>query len=253
MSLEIQNNDKPEEPAVDQQAGVEPNETEIDEQADFPLYTAILITGIVAVALAQFYSGLEMSVAVAGFVKPAFIAQQEYWRILTGATLHGGLGHLAMNSFAFYSFGKIFEMLTGRAHLALSFLLSAIGGGLLSLLFDPEGASVGASGGIVGLIGYLLVYSYRRRQFITDEFRKSLLTNIGLLLLFGLVLYQVVDNYGHIGGLITGAVYGFLQIPSDPKVDPRTTGALAEAGGIAALGIYLAACLFSILLLMQVV
>jgi membrane associated rhomboid family serine protease len=253
MFQEIKNDDQPERPVDEQQAGVEPAEAQIEEHIDFPLYTAIIITGIVAVALAQFYTGLEMSVMLAGFVKPAFIADQEYWRILTGATLHGGLGHLALNSFAFYRFGKIFEMLAGRANLAITFLLAVLGGGLLSLIFAPEGASVGASGGVVGLIGYLLVYSYRRRQFITDEFRKSLLMNIGLLLLFGLVLYQVIDNYGHIGGLVTGAVYGFLQIPSAPTVDPRKGGAITEAGGLAALGIYLAACVFSILLLTRVV
>ena len=55
-------------------------------------------------------------------------------------------------------------MLSNRAHLAIVFLLSAIGGGILSLVSQPDGISVGASGGIVGLIGYLAVYAFRRRQ-----------------------------------------------------------------------------------------
>lgn len=231
----------------------QPEQEHFYEKPPFPLYTAALITGIVAVALAQFGTGLEASILAAGFVKPAFIADHEYWRILTGATTHGSLPHLAMNGYAFYSFGRIFEQLTNRAHLAITFLLSALGGGVLSLIFAPEGISVGASGGIVGLIGYLLVYSYRRRQFISDEFRKSLLTNIGFLLVFGIVLYQVIDNYGHIGGLITGAVYGFLQIPSDAYTDPRKAARTTEAAGLAALGIYLAACIFSVLLILKVI
>ena len=222
-------------------------------ESEFPVYTAALITGIVAVALAQFGTGLEPSILAAGFVKPDFLSNHEYWRILTGATTHGSLAHLAMNGYAFYSFGRIFEQLTNRAHLAITFLLSAIGGGILSLIFSPDGISVGASGGIVGLIGYLVVYSYRRRQFISDEFRKSLLTNIGFLLIFGLVLYQVVDNYGHIGGLATGAIYAFLQVPSDAYTDPRKATRTAEAAGLAALGIYLAACAFSILLILKVI
>lgn len=219
---------------------------------DTPYYTIILVAAIALVAVVQLGTGLENSILAAGFVKPAFVANHEYWRILTGATTHGSLLHVAMNCYAFYSFGRIFEMLSNRAHLVLVFLLSAIGGGVLSLAFVPDGTSVGASGGIVGLIGYLAVYAFRRRQFISAEFRKSLLVNIGFILLFGLVLYQVIDNYGHIGGLITGAVYGLLQIPSDEYVDPRQAGSATQFAGLAALGIYLAACVFSVLLILQI-
>ena len=237
---------------------VEPQENGADEKAapvstPLPLYTILLIAAIGVVALTQFATGLDASIAAAGFDKVAFIANHEYWRILTGATTHGSILHVAMNCYAFYSFGKIFEMLANRAHLALVFLLSAIGGGILSLVFVPDGTSVGASGGIVGLIGYLAIYAFRRRQFISPAFRKNLLINIGFILVFGLVLYQTIDNFGHIGGLLTGAVYGLLQIPSDAHIDPREAGASMEFTGLAALGVYLAGCVFSILLILRIV
>jgi membrane associated rhomboid family serine protease len=218
-----------------------------------PYYTYIFVASIVIVAVVQMTTGLIPSVDAAGFDKPAFRLRGEYWRILTGAAVHGGLAHIAMNAFAFYSFGRIFEVLSSRAHLAIVFLLSAIGGGLLSLYFAPEGLSVGASGGIVGLISYLAVYTFKRRQFITPEFRKSLLMNIGFIILFGLVLYQVIDNYGHIGGLIVGAVYGLIQIPTDAYADPRIASPSVQAAGLAALGIYLATCVFAILLILGIV
>ncbi len=218
-----------------------------------PVYTITFIVAIGAVALTQFLTGLEASILAAGFDKPLFLKQHEYWRILTGATTHGSIMHVAMNCYAFYSFGRIFEMLSNRAHLAIVFLLSAIGGGILSLVFQPDGLSVGASGGVVGLIGYLAAYAFRRRDFISPEFRKSLLVNIGFILVFGLVLYQTIDNFGHIGGLITGAVYGLLQIPSDVHIDPREAGSTAQFTGLASLGIYIAACAFSILLILRIV
>ena len=133
-----------------------------------------------------------------------------------------------MNSYAFYSFGKLFELLTNRAHVPMVFLASAVGGGLLSLYFIPDGTSVGASGGIVGLISYLLVYAFRRRKFVSAEFRKSLIMNIGFILIFGLVLFQVVDNWGHIGGLIAGAAYGLIQIPSDEYKNPQEASPFVE-------------------------
>jgi membrane associated rhomboid family serine protease len=65
-----------------------------------------------------------------------------------------------MNGYALYNFGRLMELLANRAHLAIVFLLSAIGGGILSTVLSPEGLSVGASGGIVGLIGYLVIYAF---------------------------------------------------------------------------------------------
>lgn len=218
-----------------------------------PIYTIILILGIAAVFVAQLAVGMEVSAMRAGFDKQAFLHGHEYWRILTGATTHGGPLHIVMNCYAFYSFGRIVEMISNRAHLAIVFLASAIAGGILSLIFMPEGLSVGASGGIVGLIGYLAVYAFKRRRFVSYEFRKSLLINIGFILVFGLVLYNVIDNFGHIGGLIFGALYGLIQVPSDEYVDPRVAGPVATAAGIASVGIYLAACAFSILLMFAIV
>ncbi len=218
-----------------------------------PVYTIILIASFGSVAAVQMLTGLDRSILLAGFVKQAFLNDHQYWRILTGAAMHGGVLHVAMNGYAFYSFGKIFEMLANRAHLAIVFLLAALGGGILSLVLSPDGISVGASGGIVGLIGYLAVYAFRRREFISPAFRKSLLINIGFILVYGLVLYKVIDNFGHIGGLITGGLYGFLQIPGDSFADPREAGPITETLGLGAVGIYIAGCCFCILLMFGIV
>ncbi|HUR98180.1 MAG TPA: rhomboid family intramembrane serine protease [Pyrinomonadaceae bacterium] len=217
-----------------------------------PYYTIILLVCMAAVFLAQLSAGLERSALIAGFVKPAFLFDNEYWRILTGAALHGSFPHILMNGYAFYSFGRLMELLTNRAHLAMVFLLSAVGGGILSLIFHPEGISVGASGGIVGVIGYLLIYAFRRRNFVSAGFRKSLIFNIGFILIFGLVLNQIIDNYGHIGGLVTGIIYGLIQIPSDEYENPQNAGRVAKAFGILALVIYAGTSAFAILRLMSV-
>jgi membrane associated rhomboid family serine protease len=217
-----------------------------------PYYTIILLLCIGAVFLAQIIANLERSIEIAGFVKPAFLYDNEYWRILTGAVLHGNLPHVLMNGYALYSFGRLMEMLTNRAHLAAVFLLAAVSGNVVSLVFFPEGTSVGASGGIVGLIGYLLIYAFRRRQFVSAEFRKSLVINIGFILVFGLVLFQIVDNYGHIGGLLAGIIYGVFEIPSDAYQNPQNAGTITKAVGMLAVLITILTSLFAILRLISV-
>jgi len=246
----------------------QPGETTVEatpqEKPPVPIYTYILIGSIGLVFLAQLVFGDagqtfsllaivgdERSAVAAGFVKPLFLHNHEYWRILTGAAVHGGVLHVVMNCYAFLMFGRLCEMLSNRAHMAIVFLLSCIGGGLLSLYFLPNVTSVGASGGIVGLLGYITVYAFRRRRFIAPEFRKSLLINIGFLFVFGLVLYNVVDNFGHIGGLLTGLIYGLVQIPSNEYVDPRQTRPFVKVLGGIAVGIFVATSILAFLLIIN--
>ncbi|MGI8787707.1 MAG: rhomboid family intramembrane serine protease [Pyrinomonadaceae bacterium] len=229
-------------------------------QPVIPVYSIILIASLIAVSLCQFavdgaagiLFGGEKSILLAGFVKQAF-ADGQHWRILTGAALHGGAIHLLFNCYALYILGKLIETLSNRAHLAIVFLLAALGGGVLSLIFLPEGTSVGASGGIVGFLGYLATYGFIRRKLLSNAFLKSMLFNIGFIALYGIFLNQTIDNFGHLGGLIVGAIYGFIQIPKDLHKDPREAGKFAEIGGLAALGIFIAVCLFSILLIFRII
>jgi membrane associated rhomboid family serine protease len=218
-----------------------------------PVYSWILIACIIAVSIAQFVTGLDKSLDIAGFVKPDFLGKYEYWRIFTGGALHIGIAHLAFNSFALFSFGRSIEFLSNRAHLAIVFLLAVVGGGLLSLFFTPDGRSAGASGGIVGFLGYSLVYAYKRRKLLPSEFAKNLLSTIGLNAIIGISLYQFVDNFAHLGGLLAGAAYGLLQIPSNLEKDPRIVTERIEVTGIVALGFFVLVSIFSILLILGVI
>ena len=232
----------------------------------FPVYSAILIFCLVIVAVFQIQvdgkdsvllGGLK-SALIAGFFKSAFV-NGEYWRLLTSAALHGGLVHLAFNCYAFYVLGRLFETLSNRAHLAIVFLLSAIGGNVLSLIFASDNSpSVGASGGIVGFLGYLAIYGYRRREVLTSTLLKNMLFNIVFMIIVGVSLNQSdssgikIDNFAHLGGLLTGALYGLFQISGNVYEDPRRIKNVTGIAGLAALGIFIAVCGFSILLLLGV-
>jgi len=224
-------------------------------------YTYILVGLLVVVYLVQMAADsgngrdsekLPLSIELAGFVKPLF-RQGEYWRILTGGALHGMILHLYFNAQALYGFGSSIEFLANRAHLAIVFVLAIIGGGFLSLVFMPETISIGASGGIMGLVGYLAIFGYRRKTQLPPDFLKSMLINVGFIAAFGVIAYQIVDNFAHLGGLLTGAIYGFVQIPRDSTENPRNVGTIANISGLIALGIFIATCIFSILLLLRLI
>ena len=222
-----------------------------------PYYSIILIVCIVLVWICQILFvpretvlfGGQISVAIAGFVKQYFLEGQ-YWRILTGAALHGGIMHLAFNAYALYVLGKLVEFLSNRSHLAIVFLLSVIGGGLMSLIFLPDIASIGASGGIIGFLGYLTAYGFKRRKLLSNAFLKNMLFNIGFIAVMGVFIIPNIDNFGHLGGLLVGLIYGFIQVPGDIYKDPRETGKITKVLGVVSLGIFILTSGFTILLIL---
>lgn len=210
------------------------------------IYTTILVVSIISVYIVEVLAGLENSVEAVGLVKTRVIYDHEYWRILTGATLHGGLLHIYFNTQALFGFGSLMEYLSNRAHLAIVFLIAIITGGIFSVIFLPGTPSVGASGGIMGLIGYLVVYGYRRRRQLPPDFLKSMLINTGFIAAFGLIAYQFVDNFAHLGGFLAGLLYGFLQIPRELDRDPRRAGAVSNLLGMFAIAVFIAESVFSV-------
>ncbi len=226
----------------------------------FPVYSVIIVVCLITVFVCQIIvdgqdsilvGGAE-SIDLAGFDKKLFAAG-DYWRILTGAVLHGGLIHLIFNGYALYSLGRIIETLSNRAHLAIVFILAAIGGGLLSLAFLPAAISIGASGGIIGFLGYLTVYGFKRRKLISSDFLKNMIFNIAFIAVMGVFIIPNVDNFAHLGGLLVGGIYGLIQIPSDVYRDPRNVDGKTEIIGLAALGTIIAIAAFSIMILLKAV
>jgi membrane associated rhomboid family serine protease len=145
-----------------------------------------------------------------------FVADGEWWRILTSAFFHLGLIHLGFNMYVLYLYGPIVERMYGRLEYAAIYLLCAAGGSVLTILVDPRQFAAGASGAIFGIIGLLFAVSRRHHAVLGREGR-SVMAGIGSYLVFLLLFTFLVPNIswtGHLGGLVVGAVLGFLLPPT---------------------------------------
>jgi membrane associated rhomboid family serine protease len=218
-----------------------------------PFYAYIFIGCFLVVTLAQLSVGLKASADIAGLETPDVLIRHQFWRLLTSGVLHYGFLHLYFNSQAFYGFGNLIETLSNRAHLAIVFLIAVICGNGLSLVLMPASQSVGASGGVMGLIAYLAVYGYRRKSQLPPDFLRTVVTNIVFIAAFGVIGFQIVNNAAHLGGLIAGTVYGFIQVPRDINRNPRNVSAVTEAIGLIALGIIAFTSMLSILLILKII
>jgi membrane associated rhomboid family serine protease len=155
----------------------------------------------------------EESIYAAGLVKPA-VWDGEVWRLLTAGMLHGGLIHFWVNFGSLTWLGRMIEAFTHRAYLPIVFFLSVLSGSLFSLFFTPGSVSVGASGGLLGLIGFLVIVGWRHKTAVPANFFQNLLLNLALIAVVGFIGRSFIDNAGHLGGLLSGLLLGFWLIPA---------------------------------------
>ena len=163
------------------------------------IVTNVIITLCVLVYILQLFNPklLYLGANISDFVKMG-----EVYRIITCTFIHAGIIHLLCNMYSLYIIGSQLETFIGKARFIFVYIISAISGSLMSLIFTA-GASVGASGAIFGLLGSLLYFGYHYRIYLGSVLKNQIIPIIILNILLGFML-PGVDNAAHIGGLIGG-------------------------------------------------
>lgn len=133
----------------------------------------------------------------------------EIYRLLTSAFLHGGIIHIFFNMSALNIIGREVEAVYGSKRYIAIYVISALGGSVVSYLFKPNSISVGASGAIFGLLGAMLIFGLKERDKIGKQYMKNILETIGLNVIIGITIPNI-DNFAHLGGLILGAITSFI-------------------------------------------
>lgn len=154
----------------------------------------------------------------------------EWYRLITATFLHADISHIFSNMIGLFFLGGLVEISIGHVGFALVYLLSGIGGNIVSVIYENHQNlnyySVGASGGVYGLVGAILVLSIQEKIRSQKEGKPS-----GNLLYRGLfvVVFMVavgftesnINNAAHIGGLVIGILIStILVLVLGSKVKP---------------------------------
>ncbi len=183
------------------------------------------------------------SLTAAGLVKDRYF-QGEWWRLLTAPFLHGNVVHFLMNAAALLYLGKRLEVFARWPHLPLVFLFAACIGGEASARLVAA-TSVGASGGLMGWLGFLMVFETLHKRLVPRHARRRLAAGVFLTALIGVIGYRYIDNAAHAGGLLAGMAYAVIVFPPTASPHrPRSTVTDCVAGGLA-LAALTAAALFA--------
>ena len=137
----------------------------------------------------------------------------EFWRVATYSFLHFNWLHLLLNVGLLFWIGRIVNKQVGTGRAALIYFVSVVTSAIVILLvhyLHPKvGATVGASGGVFGLLGASLVIAYRRN----DNPRFLMWLWIVLLAGFAISFLPDISMAGHIGGILGGIPLSFFVKP----------------------------------------
>lgn len=194
------------------------------------------VGALVAVFVAQMLAGLSASIEAAALVKSRVLDGGEWWRVVTTGLMHGNVVHILFNGMALYSLGRVIVALVSPSLLGSVFLFTVVSGSCASLWMGPGEASVGASGGILGCLGFLLVVTGKYRRVLPGYLRASLLQSTFVVAIFGLLGAGFIDNAAHAGGFLGGLLLGFVLSPWI-ELAPRKSRPLARLFSAASLSV----------------
>lgn len=159
------------------------------------------------------------------------VLEGEWWRLVSGAFMHGDVVHLIGNMVMLYILGMACEHAFGLGRYLFLYTASGIAGNALAMAASDV-PTVGASGAIFGLVGATIGMAFVRRHDL--EVRDARLGLVlagwsGFMLITGLMT-PFISNSAHFGGLVAGLVLGAVLRPV--ILDPGRVSARPAVGHV---------------------
>lgn len=140
-----------------------------------------------------------------------FVAEGEWYRLLTSGFLHISLIHIGFNMFALYFLGRILEPGIGTPRFVALYFASLFAGSLGATLLSPDTLTIGASGAVFGIFGATFVIARHRGI-------AGLASSIGIILLLNLAITfgnPEISIGGHLGGLVGGVLCALFIVAGE--------------------------------------
>jgi membrane associated rhomboid family serine protease len=149
-----------------------------------------------------------------GLVPSAVLYHGHLWQLVTYIFLHdtGTPFHILFNMLGLWMFGSDLEQLWGTKQFMRFFFICGIGGGiLLTLLSRSDVPTIGASGGVYGvLLAFGVLFPDRIIYYIIFPIRAKYF----VMIMGGLAFYASITssnsgiaNVAHLGGMVCGYIY----------------------------------------------
>lgn len=174
--------------------------------------TTVIVAVNVLIYLVEMIQGVGVSgvsgsqLVQDGAVYGPAVADGEWYRMITGAFLHASVLHVAFNMYLLWILGGALERYAGPARFLAIYFTAILWGSAAALVMDPNALTVGASGGVFGLMAALFLLERQKGVALLGS-------TVGALLVINLVITFLIPGIsvgGHVGGLLGGAAAGFV-------------------------------------------
>jgi rhomboid protease GluP len=171
-----------------------------------------------------------------GATGPAYVfGAGRWWTILSASWLHGGALHIVINMMAVRQLAPAVAEMYGPGRMVIIYTAGGVAGFALSvfwgaflppipLLGSGRGITIGASACITGLLGAIYYYGHRSGSSMARSYASSAIL---MVLLQGLFLQGIINNYAHLGGFGGGYLAAKLLDPLKPERTDHVLAALA--------------------------
>lgn len=152
---------------------------------------------------------------------PVLVMKGEVWQLVTYSFLHGGFGHLFFNMLTLWFIGGYLEGQWGQRRFIECYTFCVIGAALVTIAIaythflgmDPRIGTVGASGGIFGLLmAFGVEYGDQEMFMFPLPFMIKAKYLVGIWIVIAVIAIfdpaqNGVANFAHLGGLLFGYIF----------------------------------------------
>lgn len=147
-----------------------------------------------------------------GCTSLAYVAEGEWYRLITSIFLHGSIDHYFSNMLLLYFMGDMLERKVGFGRFFFVYMISGVLGNVLSCLYEYiTGAyyiSYGASGAVYGIIGMLFYLVFNRNEKIKVSI-PAMIFMVGYCI-YSSFVGENINVVAHLGGLLSGMLLMFV-------------------------------------------
>ena len=187
-----------------------------------PVPTAALSTGLLLAALTCLWFGDCSDMAshtlcyAAGAGDRQALLSGQWWRLITAATLHADLAHVAGNAAFFVALTWAAGERLGSGMAMMVWLCTAVAGFEASLWGSAADVTVGASGGLFGLLGAASAHALRTAHRHGAHWQRHREIMAAAASLLAMTAFSEHANlYAHLGGFACGMAFGAVA-PARP-------------------------------------
>ncbi len=183
--------------------------------------TFVVIVINVLYSLAALYGSPQL--LEKGYLKPYRIVREHTWyELLTSGFLHANLGHLFVNMFTLYFFGRIMEHILGPLFYLGLYLTALIIAGIPSVIKfkdDPNYATLGASGAVSGVL-FAYIFLFPLESIYLFLIPIPIPAFIFGILYLAYSMYESkqargkINHEAHMAGAVWGIVYLLVFVPN---------------------------------------